>query len=314
MSLVGNWLRRPPDLTALGVAGEATLRRVRSHRWRGHLVGSEYAWAVAFCVPYLCVFVAFIVYPVGYAIGMGSDPALYRELFADPYYLQSVVNTALFVGIAVNLKMVLALLLSGYFMRRGWWVKALMAIYMLPWAVPAQAGFMSIHWMLNRDWGLVNNLIWHVCGCRGPDFLGEHWTALSAVIASHIWKNMPFWTVILLAGRIAIPPDLREAAAVDGASGFRMFIHVTLPLLANLYLISTLLATIFALGDFNVVYFVSNGGPAHSTDTLATLSIRYGMNLFKPRMGVATVFSAMPLMIPLVLILMRKLQTSEAQL
>jgi len=185
---------------------------------------------------------------------------------------------------------------------------------MLPWALPAQAAFMSIHWMLNRDWGLINNLIWHLSGVHGPDWLGERWTALGAVIVSHVWKWLPFWTVILLAGRIAIPPDIREAATVDGASSLRVFVHVTLPLLGNLYLISTLLATIFALGDFNVVYFVSGGGPAHSTDVLATLSIRYAMYLFKPRLGVATVFSAMPLMIPLVLMLMRKLQTSETQL
>lgn len=314
MSLVGQWFRADLARITQESALEARVAHVRHRRWRGHLARSEYAWALAFCVPYLCVFCAFLVYPVGFALWMGSAPHLYGELFADPTYLQALVNTALFVGIAVNLKMVLALFLSGFFMRRGWWARALMAIFMLPWAVPAQAAFMSIHWMLNRDWGFINNLIWHLTGRHGPDWLGERWTALGAVIASHVWKWLPFWTVILLAGRIAIPPDIREAAEVDGAGGFRVFIHVTLPLLANLYLISTLLATIFALGDFNVVYFVTGGGPAHSTDTLATLSIRYATALFKPRLGVATVFSAMPLMIPLVLLLMRKLQTSETQL
>lgn len=314
MSLVGHWLRGAPGRAAQGVPAEAAAEQARRHRWRGHLVGSEYAWAVAFCVPYVVLFLAMIVYPVGFALWMGSAPDLYRSLFSDPIYLQSLVNTALYVGIAVNVKMVLALLLSGYFMRRGWWIKALMAVFMLPWAVPAQPAFMSIHWMLNRDWGLLNNLIWDLSGRDGPDWLGDRWTALGAVIGSHIWKWLPFWTVILLAGRIAIPLDIREAAKVDGASGFRMFFHVTLPLLGNLYLISTLLATIFALGDFNVVRFVTGGGPMHSTDVLATLSIRYGLDLAKPRLGVATVLSAMPLMIPLVVMLMRKLQTSEAQL
>lgn len=314
MSLVSHWFRGELAQASRGADNEASIRHVGKHRWRGHLSPSEYAWAIAFCIPYLAVFLAFLVYPVGFALWMGSAPRLYRELFADPYYVEAVVNTALFVGVAVNLKMVLALLLSGYFMRRGWWVKALMAVFMLPWAVPAQAAFMSVHWMLNRDWGLINNLIWNLSGRHRPDWLGERGTALGAVIASHVWKWLPFWTVILLAGRIAIPPDIREAAEVDGAGGFRMFIHITLPLLGNLYLICTLLATIFALGDFNVVYFVSGGGPVHSTDTLATLSIRYAMTLFKPRLGVATVFSAMPLMIPLVFMLMRKLQTSGTQL
>jgi multiple sugar transport system permease protein len=314
MSLVGYWRRGTPASAMQSAVDPSTFWGTRKRWWRGHLSRSEYTWAVAFCVPYLAVFLALIVYPVGFALWMGSAPRLYSELFADPYYLESLVNTALFVGVAVNLKMVLALFLSGYFMRGGWWVRALMAVFMLPWAVPAQPAFMSIHWMLNRDWGLVNNLIWDLSGRHGPDWLGERWNALGVVIASHVWKWLPFWTVILLAGRIAIPPDIREAAEVDGASSFRMFVHVTLPLIGNLYLICTLLATIFAFGDFNTVYFVSGGGPAHSTDVLATLSLRYAMSLFNPRLGVAAVFSTMPLMIPLVFMLMRKLQTSETQL
>jgi multiple sugar transport system permease protein len=314
MSLVGHWFRGIPDSTKQGAADPSLPRGTRKRWWRGHLSRSEYAWAVGLCVPYVALFLALIVYPVGYALWMGSAPRLYRELFADPYYRETIVNTVLFVGIGVNLKMVLALFLSGYFLRRGWWTKALMALFMLPWAIPAQAAFMSIHWMLNRDWGLVNNLIWDVTGHHWPDWLGERWNALAVVIASDVWKWLPFWTVILLAGRIAIPPEIREAAEVDGASGHHLFIHVTWPLIKNLYLISTLLATIFSFGDFNTVYFVSGGGPAHSTDVLATLSLLYAMSMFKPRVGVAAVFSAMPVMIPLVVALMRKLQTSETQL
>ena len=276
----------------------------RRRLWRGGLQGSEYTWAIAFTVPYIALFLAFVAYPVVFGVWLGHNPDLYTELFEDPIYLRTVVNTILYVGIGVNLKMFGALLLSGFFMRRKRWIKWLLLIYVLPWAVPALPSFMSIHWMLNGQWGLINNFLWNVFEIDGPGWLEtSRWLALGSVIASHIWKFMPFWTVILLAGRIAIPLEIREAAKVDGASGFRMFAHVTMPLLGNLYLISTLLATIFALGDFNVVRFVSGGGPMHSTDVLATLSIRYGFDLAKPRLGVATVFSAMPLMIPLVTLL-----------
>ncbi len=99
-------------------------------------------------------------------------------------------------------------------------------------------------------------------GIDGPSWLNYRWLALGSVIVAYIWKWMPFWTVILLAGRMAIPQELYEAAAVDGATGFRRFVHVTFPLLANLYLICTLLSTIWTLGDFNTVYFVTGGGPA----------------------------------------------------
>ena len=288
---------------------------VRGRRfWRGHLPASEYAWALAFCVPYVGVFLAFVVYPVAFGVWMGSEPNLYTRLFSDPIYQETVVNTALFLGIAINVKLFLALLLSGFFMRKGWWVKALLMVFVLPWAVPALPTYISIHWMLNGEWGMLNNLLWHLFGITGPDWLTERWSALGSAMVSHVWKWLPFWTVILLAGRMAIPSEIYEAAKVDGATGLRMFVHVSFPLLANLYLICTLLSTIFSLGDFNSVYFVSGGGPADSTHVLATLGIRYAFEVAQPRLGVAAVISALPLLIPLVIILMRKFRTSQVQL
>ena len=126
--------------------------------------------------------------------------------------------------------------------------------------------------------------------------------------------HTPFWTVIMLAGRMGIPQELYEAAAVDGATSLHRFRHVTVPLMANLYIVCTLLDTVFALGDFNSTYFVSGGGPAMSTEVLATLGIRYAFTIALPRLGVATVMTALPLLIPLVIILMRKLRMKEVQL
>jgi multiple sugar transport system permease protein len=288
--------------------------RPRRRLWRGHLQGSEYAWALAFCVPYVAVFLAFVVYPVAFGIWMGSEASLYETLFDDPIYLRTVVNTALFLGVAINLKLFLALLLSGFFMRRGWWNKALLMIFVLPWAVPALPTYISIHWMLNGEFGLLNSLLWEIFGITGPDWLTSRWTSLGSAMVSHIWKWLPFWTVILLAGRMAIPTEIQEAAKVDGCTGLRTFVHINFPMLANLYLICTLLSTIFSLGDFNSVYFVTGGGPADSTHVLATLGIRYAFDLAQPRLGVAAVISALPLLIPLVIILMRKFRTSQVEL
>ena len=300
--------------SAIEFAGPAVPRQSLWRYWRGGLRGSEFTWAIAFIVPYIGVFLAFVVYPVFYGLWMGSQPALYTEVFSDPIYQQTLVNTVLFVAFGVNLKLFFALLLSGFFMRPGWWVKVLLMIFILPWAVPALPSFISIHWMLNGEWGLLNNLLYAMFHIDGPSWLNERWTALGSVIVSHIWKWTPFWTVILLAGRMAIPTEISDAAKVDGATGVRAFIYVSFPLLANLYLICTLLSTIFTLGDFNSVTFVTGGGPANSTHLLATLGIRNAFDLANPRLGVAVVMSALPLLIPLVIILMRKLKTSEAQL
>src|SRR5271166_3944039 len=105
---------------ALTVGRAAVAARPARHAWhRGGLYASEYAWAVAFALPYAAIFFAFVIYPIGYGLWMGSDPALYRQLFDDPRYLTAVINTLLYVGIGVNVKMALAFLLSGFLMRKG---------------------------------------------------------------------------------------------------------------------------------------------------------------------------------------------------
>ena len=287
-----------------------TLRR----GWFKGVHGTDQAWAVAFALPYVAIFLFFVIYPICYGLWMGSDPALYQELFADPRYLTALVNTLLYVGIGVNVKMFLAFMLSGFFMLKRWWTKYILVLFIMPWATPALPAYMSIHWFLNGQWGMLNSALYELFNIDGPVYLNEQWTALASNIGAYIWKTLPFWTLILLAGRMAVPQELYEAAEVDGASGMRKFAHVTVPLMANLYLVCTLLDMVFALGDFNATFFVSGGGPAMSTEVLATLGIRYAFTVALPRLGVAAVMSALPLLIPLVILLMRRLRPAEGQL
>ncbi len=297
----------------IGIGQPTVGRPVVRYAWRAGLQGPELIWALAFLVPYFATFLLFVVYPIAYGLWMGSDPALYIQLFSDPIYQETVVNTLIFVIVGVNLRMLLALGLSGFFMRRGWWIKALLMVFILPWAVPALPTFLSIHWMLNGDWGLLNNLIWDVFHVNGPSWLDHRWLALWSDVIAYVWKWLPFWTVILLAGRMAIPKDLYEAAEIDGATGLGRFAHITWPLLANLYLVSTLLGLLFTLGDFTTVYFVSGGGPANSTQVLATLGIRDAFVMSQPRLGVAAVMSAIPVLIPLVIWLMRRVRAAGVE-
>ena len=104
---------------------------------------------------------------------------------------------------------------------------------------------------------------------------------------------------------------LYDAAAIDGATGVRRFVHVTFPLLANLYLVCTLLSTIWTIGDFNTVYFVSGGAPAMSTECWRRSASAIPSTAASPRLGVAAVMSALPLMIPVVMLLMRRIQTQR---
>jgi multiple sugar transport system permease protein len=279
-----------------------------------HLLGSDLVWAIAFILPYAAVFLAFAVYPILYALWLASKPSLYAELIDDPLYLKTLFNTLLFVGIAVNVKMFLALLLSGFFLRRRWWIRALLVIYMLPWVLAAVQAFISVHWILIGELGLVNRLLEELFGITGPVWFNNRWLAMGSNIAAYIWKWMPFWTLVFIAARMAIPQEVHDAAEIDGATGARRFLHVTFPLLANLYLICTLLSTLWTVGDFTTVYFVSSGAPVMSTDVLATLGFRYTFDSVKPDLGIAAVLSALPVLIPIVLLLIRRLQVREVQL
>ena len=217
-------------LTAGRAIGTRPIRRA----WHGGLQGSEYAWAIAFALPYAAIFLLFVVYPICYGFYLGSEPALYSQLFADPRYLTAVVNTLLYVGIGVNVHILLAFLLSGFFMRKRWWIKWLLVVWILPWATPALPAYISIHWFFNGQWGMLNNVLYMLFGIDGPVYLNSRWMGMACNITAYVWKNTPFWTVIFLAGRMAIPQELYEAANVDGATGMRRFRHVTMPLMANL--------------------------------------------------------------------------------
>jgi multiple sugar transport system permease protein len=286
----------------------------RPSRWHPHLHGSELAWAIAFVVPYAAVFLGFALYPIAYGLWIGSNPALYLELLGDAHYAEAAVNTALFAGFATNIMMFAALLLSGFFMRQRWWIKALLGVCLLPWALPALPAYVSFHWMLIGDYGFLDSLLAAVFDVQGPIWFDERWRALGCDIVAYIWKWLPFWILIFYAGRMAIPQELYEAAAVDGATGYRRFIHVTVPLLTNLYLICTALCAIWAIGDFSAAELVSSGAPALETQVLSSLSIHYAFDVSKPALGIAAALSALPALIPLVVILIRRIETREVQL
>src|SRR5206468_4375576 len=232
-------------------------------------------WGRALVVPYLLVFLVFVMYPVGYGLWLARHPASYVKLFEDPIFFRSVVNTLVFLIVAINIKMVIALILSGFFVQQRWWIKVLSVIFILPWALPSIPTILSVRFMLNPEWGVINTLIFKLTGGDGPNWLNNPTVALTMAIGVHIWKSLPFWTLILMTGRLAISNDLFEAADVDGASWWQKFRFITWPSVRTLYLTCTLLSMFWTLGDFNSVYLLTGGGPADLTHVLSTLGIRY---------------------------------------
>ena len=270
------------------------------------LLTPSQVWGIVMLAPYLLIFIAFVVYPVGYGLWLARDPASYVALFNDPIFARAAVNTLIFLLVGINLKMVIALFLSGFFIQQRGWIKWLSVIFILPWAVPSIPTILSVRFMLNPEWGMVNHLIFNLTGDDGPNWLNDPTIALSMAIGMHIWKSLSFWTLILITGRLAISQDLFEAAEVDGATWWQKFRYITWPSMQTLYITCTLLSMIWTLGDFNSVYLLTGGGPADLTHVLSTLGIRY-LRLDQLSLAMASIVCAMPLVLPLVYFMMKRL-------
>ena len=263
-------------------------------------------WGRIFVVPYLLVFVILVLFPVGYGLWLARHPESYVKLFADPIFFRTVVNTLIFLVVAINLKMAIALFLSGFFVKTRWWIQILAVLFILPWAVPSIPTILSVRFMLNPEWGVINQTIFKLTRLDGPNWLNDPTLALCFSMLMHIWKSLPFWTLILVAGRMAIPAEQYEAAAVDGATTWQKFRFITWPSMRTLYVTSLILSMIWTLGDFNSVYLLTGGGPADLTHVLATLGIRY-LRLDQLDVAMASIVVALPLVLPLVYFMMKRL-------
>jgi len=263
-------------------------------------------WGIVMIAPYVLVFLAFVLYPVAYGLWTARHPQSYVHLWEDPIFARSVVNTLVFLLVGVNIKMFVALMLSGFFVQTRPWIRWLSLLFILPWAVPSIPTILSFRFMLNPEWGVINQLIFKFTGDDGPNWLNDPTLALTLAILVHIWKSLPFWTLILIAGRLAIPGELYEAASVDGASNPQKFRHITWPSMQNLYLTCVILSMIWTLGDFNSVYLLTGGGPADLTHVLSTLGIRY-LRLDQLSLAMASIVCALPLVLPLVYFMMKRL-------
>jgi multiple sugar transport system permease protein len=263
-------------------------------------------WGIVLLAPYMLVFLAFVIYPVCYGLWLARHPASYVALYNDPIFARAAVNTLIFLVIGINFKMLVALFLSGFFIQERSWIKWLSVLFILPWAVPSIPTILSVRFMLNPEWGMVNQLIFKFTGEDGPNWLNDPTIALTMAIGMHIWKSLPFWTLILMTGRLAIPGDLFEAAAVDGATWMQKFRFITWPSVRTLYLTCTLLSMIWTLGDFNSVYLLTGGGPADLTHVLSTLGIRY-LRLDQLSLAMASIVCALPFVLPLMYFMMKRL-------
>ncbi len=192
----------------------------------------------------------------------------YRDLITDPVALGSLTTSMIFVAVTtpieVLLGLVIALVLNESFRGRGW----LRAIVLIPWAVPTVVSSQMWRFIFNDRYGFFNYLLFGNATQLYWAPLAEPGLALMAIMTADIWKTSSFAGLIILAGLQGIPGELYEAASVDGAGAWQKFRYVTLPMVKPALLLALLFRTIDALKVFDLVFVMTQGGPADTTNVL----------------------------------------------
>ncbi len=215
--------------------------------------------------------------------------------FRDPVFWRVAVNTFVYTGAATLLKMVggLALALA---MNQDFRMKNLVrALLLLPFIVPTVLSTVVWLWMLDPAFSVVNRILVGLgVPPPGPSWLGNPILAMFSIIMINTWRGLPFYGITLLAGLQTVPPELYEAATIDGASGWHRFRFVTLPLLNPIILIVTLFSVIFTFADFQLVYVLTHGGPQNATHLFATYAFDIGMSAGQLGLGASVALTMLP--------------------
>lgn len=194
----------------------------------------------------------------------------YAHLLSDDRFWGSLSTTLYFCVLAVALELGLGLGIALLLHRKFFGRALVRASVLVPWALPTVVAARMWEWIANPDFGVMNHLLIRLgIVSNQVAWLGDPFWAIHAAIVADVWKTTPFAALILLAGLASIPPDLARAARVDGASSLRVFREITLPLLAPALMVAGLFRMLDSLRVFDVIYVLTGGGPANTTETLA---------------------------------------------
>ena len=264
-------------------------------RW----LGPDYRLGFLFVLPIVALVLTLVAYPFFYAVYLsmtrkyvGVPPVFvglenYWKLSHDGFFQRAVVNSAVFtfgsVGIKLVLGMGMALVLTSKIRFRSFWT----GVLLIPWVAPTVVTALNFLWIYDGSLGVLNYILVKVLHVlpQGVGWLSEAGTAMASVVAVNVWRGFPFFGISFLAGMKAIPGELYEAAAVDGASPLGRFRHVTLPGIRNILIIVMLLSTIWTFNDFAIVYILTKGGPGGTTMVLPVFT--YEMAFGAQRLGEA---------------------------
>jgi len=290
-----------------------TIRRRGPAVWVERALDNEQVLGYLLVAPVVLLLLALVAYPFVISVSMAltdrtiGNPGRFigltnmQRLWQDSIYLQTVHNTLIYTAGATLLKLVagfgLALLINERFRFR----QAVRSAVLLPWIVPAALGTMAWLWIFAPSFSVLNWILIHLGVIKiGLPWLVDSNLALFSVILVNAWRGIPFFGITLLAGLQAIPQELYEATAIDGAGKLGRFRYVTLPLMRPILLITLVLSIIWTFSDFQTVYALTGGGPINSTHLLATLSYQVGIASGRLGEGAAISLTMLPPLLVLV--------------
>jgi multiple sugar transport system permease protein len=238
----------------------------------------------------------------------------FRSILQSPSFQKAVSNSIIFTVVAQIIVMVCANILSialeKPFRGRG----LVRFLILLPWVAPVSLGTIGWKWILDSIYSVITwVLVWaHIFKpYNAPMWLGEPTLAMASVILVHCWRLIPFSTVILLAGRTAIPKEIPEAAAIDGAGFWRTLFQINLPMMLPIISVALLFGTIFTFTDMTVVYILTAGGPFDSTQTLPSLAFATGIQGSDLAAGAAVSLFLVPVLVVIAYLMLRVAHRAE---
>jgi multiple sugar transport system permease protein len=238
----------------------------------------------------------------------------FRSILQSPSFRKSLQNSIVFTIAAQIIVMVcaniLAIALEKPFRGRG----LVRFLILLPWVAPVSLGTIGFKWILDSIYSVITwVLVWlHlVKPFDTPMWLGEPKLAMASVILVHCWRLIPFSTVILLAGRTAIPREIPEAAAIDGAGFWRTLFQINLPMMLPIISVALLFGTIFTFTDMTVVYILTAGGPFDSTQTLPSYAFATGITGSDLAAGAAISIFLVPVLVAIAYLMLRMAHRAE---
>jgi multiple sugar transport system permease protein len=267
----------------------------------------EEVFSLLMILPPMAFLIALVGYPFVYGIWLSlenrpvAQPGTFIGLgnfitnFHDPTFWQVVQNTFVYTAAATLLKMVgglgLALVMNQAFRMKN----LVRAVLLLPFIVPTVLSTIAWTWILDPSFSVINWLLVHGgIAERGPSWLGNPVLAMMSLIVVNTWRGLPFYAITLLAGLQTIPPELYEAATIDGAGALDRFRYVTLPLLKPVVFIVTMFSLIFTFSDFQLVYVLTRGGPANATHLFATYAFDLAMSGGQFGLGASVALAMLP--------------------